>query len=65
MELFKAKWLNGNAKITPSWLAKGKYNWEVDSTKAANNLGYQITPVEDAFAQTIFFLKQKKNEVPH
>jgi hypothetical protein len=28
-------------------------------------LGYQITPVEDAFAKTIFFLKQKKNEVPH
>lgn len=65
LELFKAKWLNGNPKITPSWLAKGKYNWEVDCTKAKNDLGYQITPVTDAFAKTIFFLKRKKNEGPH
>lgn len=64
-ELFKARYFSGVPKITPQWLAKGKYHWEVDCTKAINALGYQVTPMEKAFRNTITFLKQKGNETNH
>ena len=64
-ELFKAKYISGAAKITPQWLAKGKYHWEVDCSKAINDLGYQVTPMEVAFRNTISFLKRKVNETSH
>jgi nucleoside-diphosphate-sugar epimerase len=64
-ELFKARYISGVAKITPQWLAKGKYHWEVDCTKAINDLGYQVTPLHEAFQNTITFLKQKVNETIH
>jgi farnesol dehydrogenase len=65
IELFKARFVSGVAKITPQWLAKGKYHWEVDCSKAINDLGYQITPLNEAFNRTITFLKQKGNETIH
>ena len=58
-ELFKAKFFNRNAKITPSWLAKGKYHWEIDCSKAINEIGYHVTPLHEAFEKTILFLKNK------
>lgn len=61
-ELFKAKIFNRNAKITPSWLAKGKYNWEIDSSKAIKEIGYHVTPLEEAFDKTIIFIKKKRIE---
>jgi len=64
-ELFKARFLGGTAKITPKWLAKGKFHWEVDSSKAINTLGYKITPIEEAFKKTITFLKEKGHEKNH
>jgi len=64
-ELFKARYISGVAKITPQWLAKGKYHWEVDCSKAINDLGYQVTPMEVAFRNTISFLKRKVNETSH
>lgn len=65
IELFKARYVSGIAKITPQWLAKGKYHWEVDCSKAINDLGYQVTPLHEAFQNTITFLKQKGNETIH
>jgi nucleoside-diphosphate-sugar epimerase len=65
LELFKARYISGVAKITPQWLAKGKYHWEVDCSKAINALGYQVTPMEEAFSNTITFLKRKVNETNH
>ncbi len=65
LELFKARYISGVAKITPQWLAKGKYHWEADCSKAINALGYQVTPMEEAFSNTITFLKRKVNETNH
>lgn len=59
-ELYKAKFLGKAPKITPQWLAKGKFYWEVDSSKAVNELGYQLTPIDQAFDKTIAFVKGKK-----
>ncbi len=46
-------WFGGEPLITPKWIAKGKYDWNVDPSKAVNNLGLQLTPLEDGLKQTI------------
>lgn len=46
-------WFGGEPLITPKWIAKGKYDWSVDPSKAVNDLGLQLTPLEDGLKQTI------------
>ncbi len=45
--------------ITPKWVRKYLYNWEVSSDKAVNELGYSITPLEEGIAQTIEWLNKE------
>lgn len=43
--------------ITPKWIRKYLYHWEVSSQKAIKELGYSITPLEEGIARTIEWLK--------
>ena len=43
----------GTPLITPKWIAKGKYHWKVDSTKAINELGLKITSLKEGVKKTI------------
>jgi nucleoside-diphosphate-sugar epimerase len=45
--------------ITPKWVRKYLYHWEVSSKKAINELGYSITPLEEGIARTIAWLKEE------
>lgn len=45
--------------ITPKWVRKYLYNWEVSSQKAVNELGYSITPLEAGIARTIEWLNKE------
>lgn len=56
IQLFLAKTAGIEPSITPKWVAKGKYNWEVSSKKAIEELGYTITPLEDGLKKTINYL---------
>lgn len=38
-------------KLTPDWLAKIKYNWAIDSTKAREELGYYSIDADMAFSE--------------
>lgn len=60
-QLFFAKIFTISPKITPKWIAKGIFDWEVNSTKAVKELGYEITPLEDGIKATVDFLKSKKH----
>ncbi len=53
IQVFKGKYLGGEPLITPKWLAKGKYNWVVDVSKAKNELGLPITDVKTGIQNTI------------
>lgn len=44
--------------ITPEWVKKYLYDWEVSSRKAEKELGYPITPLEEGLARTIEWLNR-------
>jgi len=48
-------------KITPEWVKKYKYNWALDSTKAINELGYRVRPLNEGLQLTIEWLKKNRN----
>lgn len=46
--------------ITPKWIAKGKYHWHVTPDKAVNELGLQITGLEEGLKNTVDWLRSRK-----
>jgi len=46
--------------ITPNWVKRYDYNWELDSGKAVRELGYGIRPLEQGLKQTIEWVKQNR-----
>ena len=46
--------------ITPDWVAKYKYHWALDSSKAINELGYRIRPLEEGIKETVEWIKQNR-----
>jgi nucleoside-diphosphate-sugar epimerase len=57
-QLFFAKRFGIEPSITPKWVAKVKYDWEVSSKKAIEELGYNITPLEEGLKKTINYLEK-------
>lgn len=58
IQLFMAEKFGIVPSITPKWVAKGKFHWEVSSEKAVIELGYQITPLKEGLERTIEFFKK-------
>jgi nucleoside-diphosphate-sugar epimerase len=52
LQLMKA-WLGGSPSITPGWVSKGLYDWEVSCQKAKEELGYVPRPLEEGLYKTI------------
>ncbi len=52
-----AKLFSIEPKITYSWVKKYKANWSASTEKAQKEIGYTITPVEEAIKKTIEWLK--------
>ena len=52
--------VNKEPLITPGWIAKGYYHWEVSSQKAERQLGYQITPLREGIKKTVEVLLGNK-----
>ncbi|MGN6490711.1 MAG: SDR family oxidoreductase [Agriterribacter sp.] len=46
--------------MTPDWVDKYKYDWALDSSKAINELGYNIRPLEDGIRQTVEWVKKNR-----
>lgn len=63
--LSRAMLLNANITgkpplITPDWVAKYKYDWALDSSKAIQELGYNIRPLEDGIRTTVEWVKANR-----
>jgi nucleoside-diphosphate-sugar epimerase len=56
-QLFLAEQFGKEPMITPKWIAKGKYNWEVSSEKAVRELGLPVTPLEEGLKKTVEYVK--------
>ncbi len=52
-QLFLAKIFGTDPLITPKWVAKAKYHWAVSSKRAEEELGYEITGLEDGLRKTV------------
>lgn len=46
--------------ITPDWVAKYKYDWALDSSKAVNELGYHIRPLDEGIRLTVEWVKENR-----
>jgi len=46
--------------ITPNWVKRYDYNWELDSSKAVRELGYGIRPLEQGLQETIDWVKRNR-----
>ncbi|MBU8891716.1 MAG: NAD-dependent epimerase/dehydratase family protein [Bacteroidales bacterium] len=62
-QLFRAKRFGKEPVITPKWIAKGRYNWELSPEKAIHELGLPVTPFEEGLKKTIEYLRSYRNKV--
>jgi farnesol dehydrogenase len=46
--------------ITPEWVRKYEYNWALDSSKAIEELGYRIRPLEEGIKLTIEWVRKTR-----
>ncbi|HRE73978.1 MAG TPA: SDR family oxidoreductase [Flavobacteriales bacterium] len=60
-QLLKTKF-GGEPLITPKWIAKGKYDWKVDASKAVRELGMIITPLETGLKRTIDWSRERRKQ---
>ena len=58
VQLALAKTVGREPLITPSWSAKGLYDWEVDGTKAQRALGLRPTSLDEGIRKTVSWLSQ-------
>ncbi len=60
-----ARWFGITPLITPNWVRKYLYNWELTSQKAIDELGYTITPLSEGISKTIEWMNLNNNESIH
>lgn len=46
--------------ITPPWVRRYMYNWELDNKKAQTQLGMRFTPFEEGITKTVEWLKREE-----
>jgi nucleoside-diphosphate-sugar epimerase len=53
--------LTGNAPmITPDWVKRYIYNWELDSSKAVREIGYKIRPLDEGIKHTVEWTRENR-----
>ena len=53
--------LTGTAPmITPDWVRRYVYDWELDSGKAVRELGYKIRPLDDGIKNTVEWIRKNR-----
>lgn len=55
--LKRAYWLNKEPMVTPKWIPKGEFDWEVCPEKAVIELGLPITPLDVGLAKTVEYVR--------
>jgi nucleoside-diphosphate-sugar epimerase len=58
--LWNAKLTGKYPMITPDWVAKYKYDWALNSSKAVNELGYAIRPLEEGIKETVEWVRRSR-----
>jgi len=61
-QLFMAEWFGETPMITPKWIAKGRYNWELSPEKAIRELGLTITPIDEGLRKTVEYVRSLRKK---
>jgi nucleoside-diphosphate-sugar epimerase len=62
LQKLRAEWFGVYPQITPDWVRVFLADWAYSSAKAERELGYKITPVEDAIRRTYEWLLRVRAE---
>ncbi len=46
--------------ITPDWVKRYIYHWELDSSKAVREIGYKIRPLDSGIKQTVEWIRENR-----
>ncbi len=57
IQLLLAERFGKEPSITPKWISKGNYNWELSSHKAIQELGLPVTPLSEGLRKTVAYVK--------
>lgn len=58
IQLFLATLFGRTPLITPGWVRKYSYHWQVSSEKAKRELGYTVTPLASGIGKTLEWIKK-------
>lgn len=61
LQLLKAIIFDIEPKITSKLVRRAFYDWELNTDKASNELGLQLTPIEIGMSKTIDYIKSLRN----
>lgn len=53
----KAVWLGMSPAMTPKWVAKARFDWEVDPSKSIREFDLQLVPLKEGLERTIAWLR--------
>lgn len=62
VEEYKARFFNIPPLLTPSWVDKYFRDWQLSSDRASNELGYKITPIREALAETVAWIRERSRQ---
>jgi len=62
LQLFLANYFGKEPIVTPKWVAKGKYDWELSAAKGIKELGLPTTPLRQGLVKTVEYLKKLSND---
>ena len=54
----RAEWTGSAPLITPPWVQKYLYNWDLSSKKAETELGYKITSLTEGLERTVDWIRK-------
>lgn len=61
IQVLKRILFSGKPTITPKWIKRGNYNWEVSNQRIQDELGMKITSLKDGLQKTIYWLNNHNN----
>lgn len=59
-ELFMAVWFGKSPEVTPKWIVRGKYQYELSPQKAINELGLPVTNIEEGLNKSVEWVRSRR-----
>jgi nucleoside-diphosphate-sugar epimerase len=61
VQLFMAIWFKRKPELTPKWVVRGKYHYELSPEKAIRELGLNVTPFKEGLEKSVEWVRSLKS----